>query len=535
MARSIRNDPVSTESSLENPARTLPELPFRAVWLLVFVAYVVFQARYWWIPAYHDGIPHWDIARAMHQAPWYPFVNASDSGHPPLVSWLLGLLWWLPFPRLMAFHLLAWAAVATLVSSTFEIGRRHFGTGVGVGAALLTGLHPVVVAQALQLNLDLFAAAFTLVALVGATRRSPTMTTIGCVGATFSKLNGIFALLPISLWLLNEWARQPKRTSNSFARAQSPVLLTILLFAAYHGAKRGLTGHWFVTPDAVEANLTFVSSAGEYLGRFDHAWRQVFSFNNPNRFVAYALALSLAVLVLRGNRAHASTSTRAVVALLIALIVTQLALWSVRRYPSLVRYFIVLYPAFFLLTCAALATALGRFARAGLPAVLAPILLAFIAGWNPAYRRSLPPRLARSLSMPPTSVGTNHENSLDLIDQLDTFRQAVARLNLLVRTEAPDARTAVAWPYDHYLADPEHQITAHPLALSPWASVSGTQAEFALLTSSGDSTRSPSRAVIPSGYQVESAFSRGRAWTVLLRRERGRAVRPGPRRRAPEP
>jgi len=500
------------------------------VWLSVFVAYVVLQGRYWWIPAYHDGLPHWNIARAMHRAPWFPFVSANDSGHPPLVSWILGMLWWLPFPRLMGFHLLSWAAAATLVSTTFEIGRRHFGLAVGVAAALLTGLHPVVVAQALQLNLDLFVAAFTSVALLGATRRSPSMMAVGCVGATFSKLNGIFVLLPISLWLLSEWVRQPKRTPGNLARALAPVLLATLLFAAYHAAKRLVTGHWFVTPESVEANLTFVSSAGEYLERFEHAGRQILSFNNPNRFVAYTLASSLPLLVARRGRGHESGSTRVVVGLLIAVVVTQLGLWSVRRYPSLVRYFIVVYPALFLLACAALASALGRFARSGLPAVLAPILLAFVAGWNPAYRRSLPPRLARSLSLPPTSVRTNHENSLDLVDQLDTFRQAVSRLNLLERTEAPGASAAVAWPYDAYLASPEHRITSAPVALSPWASVSNGEArpQFALLTSSRDSTRSPSTAVIPSGYRVESAYSRGRAWTLLLRREPSPVAPSGP-------
>lgn len=457
----------------------------------------------------------------MQLRPWYPFVDVLDAGHPPLVSWCLGLLFWLPVPRLMAFHLLSWAAAATLVSATFEIGRRHFGLGVGLSAALLTAVHPVVAAQALQLNLDLYVAAFTMLALLGAARGSPVLTGIGCVGATFSKLNGIFVLAPVTLWLVARWALEPKRAPRALFSALLPVGVTAALFAGYHAAKLRLTGHLFATAESADANLTFVASGGEYVERLKHAAHQVFGFNNPSLWALAVLVVAAALVGLRAIRSRSFGELwrgpgMGAGALLVLLFASQLGLWSLRRYPALVRYFMVVQPALYLVACAVLARALGRFTRIGLPLVAATLVLAFVAAWSPAYRRQLPARLAESLALPPAEIDTNHENSLDLVDQLETFRQAVARLDALAKA-APRAPTvAVAWPYDAYLADPEHGMT--PRRYEVRGLRPSPEADFALVTSSRDSTRSPFN-VAPRGYRTVEAFVRRRAWTVLLERD----------------
>jgi hypothetical protein len=290
--------------------------------------------------------------------------------------------------------------------------------------------------------------------------------------------------------------------------------------------KLGATGHLFVTPESVGPNLTFVASTTEYASRMEHAWNQVFGFNNPNRFVAYVLLLAVLLAALRTPRSDSDREARVrpgsdVVVLLVGLFATQLGLWSLRRYPALMRYFIVVYPALYLVAFAVLARALERHARAGIAVVVAPLALAFVASWNPAYRRFFPAPLASALALPPNGVSTNHENSLDVIDQLETFRQAVAELDALASDAHDGATVAVAWPYDSYLSSPEHLMTSRLHVVMPWSTVSTAtpRPRFALATSSRDSTRTPSTTSTPLGYRQQAVFARGRAWTLLLQRE----------------
>src|SRR5688572_9414900 len=121
--------------------------------VLAFLVLLLAQQRFVWVPAYHDGVVHWDVAEKFHQNLGLPFVLDFDTGHPPLISYTLALLWRLPLGQVAAMHVLVWSAAALLVATVFVIGHRLVHWSVGLGAAVLTGLHPVVAAQALQLNL----------------------------------------------------------------------------------------------------------------------------------------------------------------------------------------------------------------------------------------------------------------------------------------------------------------------------------------------------------------------------------------------
>ena len=107
--------------------------PFALAWSVAFASLVLFERRAARFPAYHDGRIHFDVAGSLHEHLGFPFVAALDTGHPPLVSFLLALAWLVPAPRLLVMHVFIWAAAALFVAAVFEVGRRSFGACGGRG------------------------------------------------------------------------------------------------------------------------------------------------------------------------------------------------------------------------------------------------------------------------------------------------------------------------------------------------------------------------------------------------------------------
>ena len=525
-----------------------------ATWLLsalclAFVGFAVAQHRHAWLPAYHDASLHWASARVFFTRPWFPFVTVGDTGHPPLVAWTLAALWHLPLPRLLSAHLLAWAAAALLVASVFDIGRRAFGVGAGVAAALLLAMHPVIQGQALQLNLDLFQVAFAWAAVAGAVAGRPAVIAVALTASCMTKLNGPFAVPPLALWAAvrlgreGGW-RQPRRVLE----AAWPVAIPAAVFVAYHAVKLRATGHFLVGPEFREENLGFVNGAGEYLVRLAHSLRQLSGFPNPNLWIVAVTGLLLVIVVVRLRDREYRRAARSLLAspppslalspsktpadaaaparvfrpltagetLALSWLVAALhvGFWTIRQYFGLVRHFMGAYPAFCLtVVAAALLVApwrpRRRAALVAMTATVVPLVLATFLAGHPRRGAALPPRLAELFVFPPDGILTNHENSMEIVDELEAARQAIRG----VADRFPPGTTVDApWPFETFFRDPDHGLVGAPYLPRPG------DAQVLFIPGCAHPGREPSEVPPPPGYQLLEVARRGRAWDAVYAR-----------------
>jgi hypothetical protein len=508
-------------------------------WLVAFLSWVLVQHQYAWIPAYHDGVVHWDIAEKFHRDFGLPFVREFDTGHPPLVSFALALLWLFPVGKVLAMHVLTWSVAALLVAAVFVIGRRLGHWSVGLCAAALTALHPVVAAQALQLNLDLFVAAFAWFAVLGAVCARPGWVATGCTLASLAKLNGGFVVLPFALWLLlrqrEGWYRPIERALASLW----PLIFPAVAFATYHLGKRLVTGRWLASQEFQDANLDLVSSLREYEWHLRHSVLQYLNYNNGNGAALLTAILAIAVLgALHGKRAlSALTLVREPKAgatrhqrafsgeptvyggfvLMTLLAVTQILLWSLRHYPSLVRYFVTAYPTLYLIATLSASYCTRRYRTVAVIAVTAPIALGFFFRTHPnngeavaEWRLPVVSAVARGAIFPPRGVRTNHETNLELADQLAVTRQLARELP---STLSHESSLAVAWPFDAYFDNP-----AHGFVDTPWNVVNPAAgaADAVLVFSTGEFSSPEAAARNWPDHRMESVQERGRVWAALL-------------------
>jgi hypothetical protein len=508
-------------------------------WLVAFLSWLLVQHRYVWIPAYHDGVVHWDIAETFDRDFGLPFVREFDTGHPPLVSFALALLWLLPVGKVLAMHVLVWSAAALLVAAVFVIGHRLAHWSVGLCAGALTALHPVVAAQALQLNLDLFVAAFAWFAILGAVCARPGWVAAGCMLASLAKLNGGFVIVPFALWLL---VRRTERWYQPFVSAPLalwPLALPAVAFAAYHVGKRLVTGRWLASVEFQDSNLGLISSLREYAWHLRHCVLQFLDYNNGNSAALLAAILAVAALgLLRGKRGLSALrlvrepeagdpgcqraflrepTVFGALVLMILLAVTQIALWSLRHYPSLVRYFITAYPVLYLVVTVSASFCTRRHRILAVAAVTAPIALAFFLRTHPSnrevvaeWRVPVVSAVARNAIFPPRGVPTNHETNLELADQMAVARQIARELP---RKLGHESSLAVAWPFDAYFKNP-----AHGFVDTPWSVVGPAtrEADAALVFSGGEFPSPEAAARAWPDHRIESVHELGRVWAALL-------------------
>lgn len=503
--------------------------PFVLAWSVAFALLVVAQHGYSGFPAYHDGILHFDVAWAFRERPWFPFVSTLDTGHPPLVSWMLALTWLLPMDRLAAMHFLVWAAAAGFVAAVFEVGRRAFGVGAGIFAAGLLFLHPVFAAQSLQLNLDLFHAAFAWLAVLAAVAGRAGLVGVMLALATLCKLNGLFTVAGFAAWVLGVLALSRDFRARRVLSAFAPLGVAVAVFAGYHAVKFAFVGHVFATPEFVDDNLRFVASPGEHWSRLSHARDQIVGFRNPNLwvwrvlFVAVVLAAAATVKTGRAvvagwlSSAPATTteafyrglSPRAALALVVTVAAVHVELWSTRSYLSLVRYFLLVYPALYLVLAAAVSLLPARRRGFALLAVGLPLAALFFVQARPTLAARWFPGHRGALLFPPSRVQTNYENSLELVDLVDVLRRTATHLE---QTASPTLRTKAPWPFSVYLSEPRHGLVREARASSL------DDPDIVVESSSLHPRRQPTELTPPPGFVLEHVERAGRVWMAVFRR-----------------
>lgn len=400
--------------------------PLLLAWLIAFVVFVVTQRELAHVPMYHDAMMHWSAATGFADRIWFPFLEYNDVGHPPLIAWMLAILWIIPADRVVLMHVLAWGAAALLAASVYAATRKTLGRGAGFVATLPVVMNPVTVAQAAQLNLDLFMAAFVWLAAAGAATGRSRLITVGLTLAVMTKLNGAFALVPFGLWILGVLvARRKDWTPRFVLGALMPFIVPVAVFAIYHAMKYALVGHLFDTGEFEGGRQTaLVASWDEFVLRYEHSWRGATKWNGNRLAMEYLkwLAIIAGVAAVffaqvrdrargylapperNGDGAWQPMSVVQLVAFAWLLASTQLLMQSLRDVWTLVRYFIVCYPAMAISMAALAGVFCGRWRHAVLVAVSAPLLFGFMLRWHPANPERLTRWLTKNLLEKPPSA-----------------------------------------------------------------------------------------------------------------------------------
>jgi len=513
--------------------------PFAVSWIVAFLLYATIGHRYGTVPVYWDALLTWDAAAELHKHPWLPFIlQTTDNGHPPFVAWVLSVVWFLPLPGILAIHLVTWAGAATLLSSVFLIGYLSFGFGVGLASALLTAFHPVVAGQSLQLNLDIFLAAFAFLALAGAATGRPGMLATGCVSVAMVKLNGIFALGPFLIWALlgcvchGRW-RNPRFVFSAFW----PMGLTILVFVEYHLAKIFVTGHVFDDTTLEGGHqLALVSSLASYFTHVYHSTYQMLAANGNIWVVAALLAATVILpfslcfpscrneikgwLISRNNedenvRLWQPMRPVSVLVLLWLMLIVQLSFQSLRDTWTLVRYFMVCYPTLYITLFALISIIFHRFRALAIAMLAVSLLGIFFLKWHPSNVGWITPPLREFIIYPSPTTPTNYENNIQFVDQLPLLRATVEYLN-----KHYDRGTSISapWPFDRYLVDPAQGITAFCFNHVSWHQIHKKKPEIILDFSCGKPRLPSDRKGIPHDYRLVKVFSRGQVWIALYQK-----------------
>ncbi|MBX3729973.1 MAG: hypothetical protein KF858_12365 [Candidatus Sumerlaeia bacterium] len=503
------------------------------MFLGTWVLFAILQRQYLELPAYHDGRYWWDKSAGLADRIWFPFLAEYDAGHPPLVGWLVALAWQLPVPRMPAMHVVLWAFPALFVTTVFESTRRVFGIGAAVIAGLLTACHPTVVAQAVQLNLDLPLAAFAWLAILAAVAGCPAGLAAALTAVALCKLNGLFLLVPFALWCVLRLAwRGELLRGRAVACAAWPLLVPVAAFALYHAMKWRLTGHLFDTGEFEGGHqIAFVRTMWDFGYRVFNNIMQG-SNHNGNWFVVAALVvllpLVLAMSVTPTRRAATaqwwteqpagSALTRAeFVALLLLVVLSQVMLHAMRSIYAIERYFILCYPVLFVLLGGAVTVlARGRARLLLALAVVAPLLAVFCLKWHPANLDRFPPALRSRLVYLPDDICSNHEQSLEFADLFGLMRDAMRELE---RERPGEPRFLdVWWPFDLAATDPAQGITptAHHLSRHPETG----EPDYRFVFSMWACRQSPDDVLAAHpGFHQGWLGTKGRLWLLVLRHD----------------
>ncbi len=492
-------------------------------------AFLLIASSQWqWrdIPAYHDALMHWDYARRFAGRPWFPFLTESDTGHPPLVAWTLGLLQSFGADPLLAMHLMSWGAFALLVGSVFGVARRIIGFAAGVCAALMTAMQPVVAAQALQFNLDLYMAAFAWLAVFGVASGRRWLVAVGLSLCCLSKLNGPFILLPFGLLGLCEFLSGP-RSPRRLACACGPVAIALLAFLGYLLAKKLAVGHVLDSGEFVGgAQVTFAKSYPEYRNYLDNSYRMATKWNGNGFLMGVAgwLLLGTGARCLwtcwrtrnlpsigpQSFRVECPPGAVGMLVLLWLIASSQVLLQSSRSHYTLDRYFIICFPALYI-TLAAACTWMPR--RVGPPLMVLVTALAcsvFALLWHPGWRPDLPKWIGSEVLGKPAAQ-RNYENSMEIVEVFPLLKLAARDLAEL------DVRGQVQaqWPLCVYLKDTAFDVSPRSFDAEHVQPAPEAIVEFSASTA----RKRPDEVPPPPGFEVHSVHEARPVWVrVVVRR-----------------
>ena len=360
------------------------------------------------------------------------------TGHTPLVSVYLATAWRLfgdaPLVTRVAMLLLAAATVTTLSA----LARLVAGREVAAWSALLLALSPVFFAQSSLAHLDLTVGLFTTLAVLALLRRSRSAEPAFALTASLAILSKETAvvLLPVA-WAF-AWFRKRERRVVAWVWLVLPLCCLLGWTAYYHH----VTGYWTGNREYLDYNLY---STLHPIRMFLSLLRRLYQLfiGGFNWLLAAGALLGIwyrrkrrGVFVPQEN--HKQQSYRDLVFLTVGLAAVYLLMLSVVGGAILRRYFLPVFPLFFLAAVALIFRLPKRVARGFVCAAT----FCLVGSWfiNPPYPFPF-------------------EDNLAYADFIRLHQQAARYLE----SQPGNPRILTAWPASDELARPFLGYVCRPL------------------------------------------------------------------------
>lgn len=420
-------------------------IPLPLIFLFAFAAVALTHLTLLKLPYFWDEGGYYVPAALdfYHTGTLIPvFTNA----HPPLPNVLLGSFWHLFGFHIVVTRLVACAAAAFGLTAVFALGRQLLGGLAGGAMATLTAVYPIWFAQSSLAHADIFAAAFTLSALV-LYLPAPELGATGCTASSTTKRRAIcsslfclsvlaketavvepLTLLAFALLLASRSPRhsEKRRAHLLWARALVIPLVVLGLWYGYHYARTGYVfGNSVYLRYNATANFTFKHVLYAFRIRFVHLFWQ------RQLWVPLLLAGACMLLPPRtggGWHAHFGLPSQLVLAIATLVLANWLA-FSILGGALLTRYLLPVYPL---------------------------LLLLSVAIWKQHLKTWCLPVLLTAIAFTP-AIWINPSNFFAPEDNL-TYRDMVVvhqRAIQYLKQHYPKATVLTAWPVSADLSRPE--------------------------------------------------------------------------------
>jgi len=439
------------------PSKAVPRTPFASAlrallialgaWAVVWAAhYPLLHLPYFWDEAGYYIPAAYDFFRSGALIPYSTLSNA----HPPLPSIVLAAAW-----KLFGFHPFVTRTTACLAGalSLVAVWRLALAVAcrqsVALATALLTGLYPVFFAQSSLAHADIFAAPFTLWALVyyiesrhekNAKRLWPAVLCFAL--AALAKETAIATPAALAAWELWQLWRSRANATERRAHLRTGLLLLLpaLPLAGWYAYHHAMTGFTFGNPQFLRYNATSTLEPARIAIALFHRTLQVTL--HMNLFVPFLLMLASLFLPAvkddSSSRPRIAWSDQAVFYVVIA---ANVVFFSLFGGALLTRYLLPVYPLVILLCVNTFWRRMRHWEYA-----VAFSAIAFAVGLfvNPPYQFA-------------------PEDNLEYATFVRLQQNAIAQIEAHYAT----ANVLTAWPASDELRKPELGYVRQPVAVTP--------------------------------------------------------------------
>lgn len=429
---------------------------FALIFAFIFLLHApLLRLPYFWDEAGYYVPAARDILLSGSLIPHTTLTNA----HPPLVLCWLALWWKLAGydPLVTRTAMLVVAAFSLL--GVFRLAERVANLQVAVASTLCTALYPVFFAQSSLAHLDLAVAGFTIWGLCAYLESRAFLLAVWFSLAALAKETAILAPMALLTWeilrrvFLHRFetagsdvapvqsVREAGTRTASRSRLLAGLLIPLLPLIAWYAYHYSRTGYVFGNPEFFRYNVAATLNPARFLLALGLRLWQTFGYLHLWVLtLAMLLAMFLPALHDEGvnndgvERRRIAIPVQLVFLAVVAAYVVALALIGGA---VLARYLLPVIPLVIILAVSTLRRRVRMW-----PAVIAVVLLAFVAAWfwNPPYGFSPEDNLA-------------YRDYIHLHEDAETF----------VEARYPMARVLTAWPASDELTRPWLGYVTRPL------------------------------------------------------------------------
>jgi hypothetical protein len=379
-----------------------------------------------------------------------PHTTLSNA-HPPLVlCWLA--LWW----KLAGYDPLVTRSAMLLVAAfsllgVFRLAERVANLQVAVASTLCTALYPVFFAQSSLAHLDLAVAGFTIWGLCAYLERRVFLFALWFSLAALSKETAILTPMTLVAWEILRRAflrrysdlapeqpvRQPEpRTALSSARPLAGLLIPLLPLIAWYAYHYSRTGYVFGNPEFFRYNVAATLNPARFLLALGLRLWQTFGYLHL-WVLTLAMLLAMFLPAMEDDGVERRRIAIPVQLVFLAVVGAYVVAMALIGGAVLARYLLPVIPLVIILAVSTLQRRVRMW-----PAVVALVLLAFVAAWfwNPPYGFSPEDNLA-------------YRDYIHLHEDGETFLEA----------RYPMARVLTAWPASDELTRPWLGYVTRPM------------------------------------------------------------------------